>query len=152
MLFRLIYYSETNFPLGVAQSKDMFRKILEASARHNAERGITGALMFDWNHFLQILEGDRTRVSQTFVEIAQDRRHKHVVLVEACPIDVRAFNQWSMVYHDDKPETKAVFARYCANGRFQPEECSANSLIALCREMIALKPALSPPPAARPAA
>lgn len=143
-LFRLIYRSETNFPVSPTErqstgAKDALRKILEASARHNGERGITGALIFDWDRFLQILEGDTDRVNQTYGAIVRDPRHKHVCLVEAGAVDSRAFPTWTMIHRDDKPDTRAVLARYTADGVFRPEQCSARALIGLCQDLIQLK-------------
>lgn len=138
-LMRLIYFSETNFPIAGAQGRDMFRKILEASARHNIERGLTGALVFDWDHFLQVLEGEREKVSQTFVGIAQDRRHKRVTLVDASIIDRRQFSSWSMIHKDDKADTKALIARYGPDSHFLPERMSPAGLLNLCLDLVAAK-------------
>jgi blue light- and temperature-responsive anti-repressor len=140
-LFRLIYHSETNFPLAGASGRDMFRKILEATARHNMERGITGALIFDWDHFLQVLEGDPEKVNQTFIAIAQDRRHKHVMLTEAGPIDARAFSCWSMVHIQDRPDMKTTLMRYLPDTHFKPQKCNATALLSMCKDLVALKPA-----------
>jgi Sensors of blue-light using FAD len=138
-MMRLIYFSETNFPIAGAQGRDMFRKILEASARHNIERGLTGALIFDWDFFLQVLEGEREKVSQTFVAIAQDRRHKHVTLVDAAPIDRRQFSSWTMIHKDDKPETKAIIQRYGPDALFLPARITAIGLLDLCKDLVVMK-------------
>lgn len=138
-LMRVIYFSETNFPIAGAQGRDMFRKILEASARYNVERGITGALVFDWDYFLQVLEGEREKISQTFVGIAQDRRHKRVTLMEAVSIDRRQFSSWSMIHKDDKPDTKALINRYGPDSQFLPYRMTAGGLLSLCLDLVALK-------------
>ncbi|WP_222872474.1 BLUF domain-containing protein [Hankyongella ginsenosidimutans] len=71
-LARMICASQTKFPVGQANDKTIFRAIHDESARHYAERQITGALLFDWDNFLQILEGDRARLTDAFLFMARD--------------------------------------------------------------------------------
>ena len=158
-LTRLIYFSETNFPLAGAQGKKMFRNILEASAKRNVEKGLTGALVFDWDHFLQILEGDRCKVSETFTMIAQDPRHKRLVLVDVSAIDERLFSRWNMVLRDDSVETAQIITRFSPSGRFAPDQCTAQGLIHMAqalmemkarRESVAGRPVAADPVAAPP--
>ena len=138
-LIRLIYFSETNFPLAGAQGKKMFRNILEASAKRNIEKGLTGALVFDWDHFLQILEGDRSKVSETFTLITQDPRHKRIVLVDVSAIDERLFSRWNMVLRDESVETAQIITRFSPSGRFEPDQCTAQGLIHMAQALIDMK-------------
>lgn len=130
-LVRLIYISETNFPIGEAQDKKLFRGILDASARHNPERGVTGLLLFDWDHFVQILEGDRGRVSELFLTIARDPRHKKVTLVDFRPIEERCFPRWAMLLRDDSADTQHHLLRFSGAQQFRPEQLSAEGLLKL---------------------
>ena len=47
-------------------------------------------------HFLQVLEGDRQNVNDTFIRIARDDRHDAVELIGFGPIETRMYPGWSM--------------------------------------------------------
>ena len=70
--------------------------LLESARRNNAQRGLTGALVFTGGHFAQVLEGPRAALQQTMQAIEGDDRHEAVrrLLDEALP--QRRFGQWAM--------------------------------------------------------
>jgi hypothetical protein len=96
MLFRLAYYSTNLIKKSSTPLQSELRKIVLSAGANNRNRGITGGLMFNRDYFGQVLEGDRTSVSDLFCRIAKDSRHRSIVIVDASVVDGRMFERWSM--------------------------------------------------------
>jgi blue light- and temperature-responsive anti-repressor len=96
-LFCIAYHSRIIWPdrNGVLAPSEVER-ILEVSIRNNARDGITGALMLSDDCFVQVLEGPRRPVQQTFDRILQDPRHLDVTMLQMSGVDRRSFPDWSM--------------------------------------------------------
>ncbi len=78
-LSQLIYHSINRLEPGKA-SLFQLADILKASNRNNQRLGITGALLFDDDCFIQVLEGDRVHVMTIFERLKSDDRHCDVTL------------------------------------------------------------------------
>src|SRR5258706_15801183 len=92
MLVRLTYASRASngiHPEGVTA-------ILKGSRENNLAKGISGVLVFSDGIFLQVLEGGRDAVSALYNKIAQDKRHRDVVLLGYDEIPERRFAGWPM--------------------------------------------------------
>lgn len=72
------------------------KDILESSQKNNPTNGITGLLCYSKPAFLQVLEGERDAVNETYHRIVQDERHHNPCLIECVPIKRRNFEVWSM--------------------------------------------------------
>lgn len=97
-LQRLIYTSHARRGL----TRDDLGDILATARAFNAERDITGYLLFDDGHFIQALEGEAAPVDDLAERIRRDPRHDefHVLSVE--PIEAREFGDWAMgCFHVD---------------------------------------------------
>ena len=55
---------------------DVFAAICQISRKNNAERSLSGVLLFDGHRFCQLLEGPRQSLAQTRQSIASDPRHE----------------------------------------------------------------------------
>lgn len=140
MLHRLIYASETSRPLDAAMVNDLLAKARIANAR----REITGALAFDSERFLQVLEGSRDRLSALYSRLVQDDRHKALQLIEFVPIDERDFVQWNMAFAAADERTARVVRRYCGGGRLDPAGLTPKAAVRVLRDIAALQqPALA---------
>jgi hypothetical protein len=62
----------------------------------NAERGITGLLVFDGQRFCQHLEGPRGAVDALMRQIEDDPRHIDIRVVYAAPLRVRRYTGFGM--------------------------------------------------------
>jgi hypothetical protein len=92
MTVRLLYVSRSAGP----QTTTVTRSILEKAQAHNSAQGITGVLCQGQGFFIQVLEGERSRVNALFRRIAADPRHKDVELLQYEEIQKRQFDKWSM--------------------------------------------------------
>ncbi len=137
-LYRLIYASRARQGLSFPDLRD----IMEKSERNNGVAGITGMLGFGDEMFLQILEGGRRIISQTYHRIAQDPRHYEPELIEFGPIEERSFGVWSMklvqLGQMDPGKLGALRLRYSSTTNFNPSVMSAQQCLRFMVEMNAL--------------
>jgi hypothetical protein len=135
-LSRLAYYSTNRLRSSGDALRADLNLILSTAIRRNGEDGMTGGLVFNRSHFMQVLEGESTAVTRTFVRIAADPRHGDVTLVEVKPVDERLFGRWSMGYAGETPLFDALCARYCGAAGFDPMGMSADNLVMLILELV----------------
>ncbi|MDO9105394.1 MAG: BLUF domain-containing protein [Methylovulum sp.] len=91
----LVYVSLAN-----QEMSDEHLKSMLAKARENNEKlGITGMLLYRDGFFMQALEGDEEKIDTLFKKIAQDSRHRDVLLVNKKPIRQRGFEKWTMGFN-----------------------------------------------------
>jgi len=70
---------------------------IHASARKlNALDGITGLLIFNGTHFLQIVEGAGPAIDELLLRLRRDQRHFGLEIRDERAIDRRSFPDWSM--------------------------------------------------------
>jgi hypothetical protein len=103
-LFRLAYASRSLVPEDRVAVE--LPRLLDAARRRNAAQGITGALLFSADGFVQVLEGPMAAVERTFERIQCDPRHADVVVLEAGPLPARDFDGWSMAYAGRCPDLR----------------------------------------------
>ncbi|SDF57982.1 MULTISPECIES: EAL domain-containing protein [unclassified Duganella] len=95
-LYFLLYVSESVAPL----SQRQLDQLLLRTRANNAEAGITGCLLYEDEHFMQILEGERSQVLDTFERIRASKLHARVRVVIEGPARRRVFTHWSMLLPD----------------------------------------------------
>ncbi|MBI3348570.1 MAG: BLUF domain-containing protein [Burkholderiales bacterium] len=72
--------------------------ILERAQASNAASGITGALVYVDECFLQVLEGSAEAVQTLMAKISTDLRHETVTVLQAQAVPARCFADWQMAY------------------------------------------------------
>ncbi len=100
-LLRIVYFSRSQGSGRAEDVADTIRAILSASRATNPGFGITGALLFDGNHFAQVLEGSVGAVTELLHHIQLDSRHSHIRFVQEEWITQRDFGGWAMAYVDE---------------------------------------------------
>lgn len=80
----------------IACSPEAIKDITRTAQVHNQNDGITGALVHDRTHFLQLLEGPPVAVGTTFLRIAGDDRHSEITVLASEPAEARLFSGWSL--------------------------------------------------------
>ena len=91
-LFNLVYTST---------AKDLFddqslKELLKVARRNNKANNISGMLLYSEGVFMQVLEGPRDKVQQTFDHINEDPRHHSVIILSQSLIEERQFGEWEM--------------------------------------------------------
>jgi diguanylate cyclase (GGDEF)-like protein len=95
-LYFLLYVSESVTSLSAPQ----LEQLLHRTRSNNADAGITGCLLYEDEHFMQILEGERGKVLETFARIRASNLHTRVHVVMEGPARRRVFIHWSMLLVD----------------------------------------------------
>ena len=122
-LHRLIYFSRP-----VVNGPEDINEILKASYRNNDAQAISGILLFTCDWYLQVIEGISERLTNAFLIIGHDSRHKDVQLSSFKQIDERAFPEWGMHYVSHSPESLQKYHHFFAARRFNPSEMSPATL------------------------
>jgi hypothetical protein len=107
-LFRLVYRSRSVFDGDADEVRRQVDQILTVSHHHNAQAGVTGALMFTGLFFVQALEGPAAAVEATFDRICCDLRHSSIEVVECGPVLEPAFGDWSMSHLVPSADAEAL--------------------------------------------
>lgn len=85
-------------------------QILSTSRRRNETQGVTGALLFNEDRFVQLLEGEEFDVKSTFERIALYSRHEAVELLFDQNTKERRFPAWSMAFVGQAAAVREKFA------------------------------------------
>ena len=88
----LTYTSLASLDLAARDLEDIYRTAVEL----NALDGITGMLVFNGTHFLQVVEGADKAVGDLLERLRRDRRHSGVEVRDERRIEARSFPDWSM--------------------------------------------------------
>ena len=133
MLVRLMYASRAAEPV----KPETLNAILKKSTHNNPAVGVTGVLCFSGEIFLQVLEGGRAQVSKLYNRIAQDPRHREVVLLSYDEIDERSFASWAMGQVNMNRLNAALLLKYSETATLDPYAVSAQASRALFDELLA---------------
>ncbi|MEM9615043.1 MAG: BLUF domain-containing protein [Actinomycetota bacterium] len=95
----------TIFQLGYASaatvefSADDLLELLAKARINNSKLGVTGMLLYHEGSFIQVLEGEQSAVEKLYNHIAKDTRHAETMLLFRGMTTERAFDQWTMGFH-----------------------------------------------------
>lgn len=92
MPFQLCYASTATCDF----TRNDLLELLTKARAHNTEQGITGLLLFQDGHFLQVLEGEMDQVRNLFKQITRDERHHQVTLLFEEFVSQPQYPDWSM--------------------------------------------------------
>lgn len=92
----LLYVSRSQPELAAKPGE--VEQIVNLARTRNAERGITGAIIFTEAHFAQVIEGRKSAVDELMRSLRADKRHRDIAIVAVETIRERRFPQWAMAY------------------------------------------------------
>lgn len=101
--------------------------VKEADLR-NAPLGVSGCLILVDDFFIQVLEGARGSISDTYSRIVRDDRHRDIQVVAAGPLVMRQFPSSGLAAFDIKSATNPVFAKYRVRPDFCPYQMAPHAL------------------------
>lgn len=95
-IFRLVYTSTATTPM----PEEELTALLQQARRCNGVLGVTGALVYREDSFLQVLEGPEAAVRALYYDhIQHDTRHKECLVLWEGVTSVREFDDWSMGFY-----------------------------------------------------
>ncbi len=139
MIHQLVYYSRNTVPGGDRAMLTNMREILSISQRNNSRDGITGFLIFDKTWFVQILEGERARVTGTYDRIARDPRHAAATIVNVRDVPGRLFPNWTMGGAMRTPEVQEIYLQHGFGGPLDPTHLKSDQVVGLALDLQAFE-------------
>ncbi|MBB1489018.1 BLUF domain-containing protein [Oceanospirillum sediminis] len=129
-LHQIIYVCTQSRPL---DDDDLVELLADAMGR-NAERQITGMLLYYQGAFLQVLEGEVHELHHLMHAIENDNRVRDIVKLSEKAVTHRDFPDWSMgfqVIRDGDDESSAFFRIFDQQGllRLQDKASLAHHLL-----------------------
>jgi Sensors of blue-light using FAD len=91
-LTSVTYTSLARLDLQTSDLEDIHR----IARDQNAIDGITGLLVFNGTHFLQIIEGAETAIEDLVERLRRDSRHTGFEIRDRQKVETRSFPDWSM--------------------------------------------------------
>lgn len=113
----------------------MVDDIRSASTLNNIRCDITGLLVADNEFFVQVLEGERQSVSDTFLRIGQDYPHNSVAILSVTDNSERLFPAWSMAALSASEARSRLLAKYRKAAHFDPHQLHAAEALRLVDEI-----------------
>ncbi len=105
-----------------------------ASAR-NQKNGVTGCLAYTTEWFIQVIEGEKQVVEETFDRIALDRRHSGLKVINQRDIRGRSFPDWHMAGFNLTEEPSAFLDTFGLNKSFEPETVLGSQLLLMLMQL-----------------
>ncbi len=129
-IFQLIYVSTASGDFGGESELD---NILAQSIQNNAADGITGMLLYSSGTFLQVLEGEESKVEECFARIQKDTRHHSLYVLERHAVERSSFSNWHMGFKRLGPKDVAALPGYAPffESGFDPKTLGAKDGFAL---------------------
>jgi len=97
-------------------SKRSLLDLLHQSRGYNHLDDITGLLMFDDGHFLQVVEGPDEAVGQLLVRLRNDTRHGQFQIHQDSLTDDRLFPDWRMGFGELSDPALSFLPGFITNG------------------------------------
>lgn len=114
---------------------DDITSILQSARRNNAERGVTGLLLYNEHFFCQCLEGEAEHVDAIYKKIQLDWRHHDLMVYLTRSIDARDFADWSMGFVDgSNPNMIALLEKHGMRAGFLPHTAVGPNQLELLKQ------------------
>ena len=114
-MLSVVYVSVADPTIG----EDDVASIVDIARHNNARSALTGALIYNGNNFLQLLEGPDDAVEACLAAIRNDTRHSGMVEIRRRAIEKRDFAAWTMLYERDFGED---FSHLAVKVRLDPQD------------------------------
>lgn len=140
-MHHIMYLSRAARPM----SDEELARLLQQARRANAQRGVTGALVYGNGQFMQIIEGEEETLAALYARLYQDARHGRIVKFADKPIAERTFTNWSMAFQPVSAAEFTHLAGYVAPAdlaaRTTGLAASENLLLQMVKQLLADAPA-----------
>ena len=135
-LYRVLYCSRNSI-LGAPQVvADDILAILAKSRRNNSRDRVTGGLLFSTGCFAQVLEGPADAVEAAFERIQCDERHTDVTVLQAGPVAVRDFPDWSMGFAGAAAAANGAISRELLQNALAGRSSGGDELFSILKSVV----------------
>ncbi|MEM5566822.1 BLUF domain-containing protein [Psychroserpens sp. AS72] len=95
MSYSIIYQSKAQDNLDISEIDRMLLK----AKRFNKENNITGCIVYHDNQFIQIIEGEKSDITNLYAKIKDDNRHFNVMTLSETATNETLWDDWSMAFY-----------------------------------------------------
>ena len=131
MLISLMYYSS----ISPGVTAEEIALIFKTAQRKNADMAISRVLYSDGKKFIQVLEGQRSDVSQVFAAIQKDPRHHDIIVVTCVETMEREYGEWSMGLLKPDPAVKEILKEDTGSEVLEPWRMDYSQLKGLLKRL-----------------
>lgn len=103
-MFSLVFKSHASINLNIHS----YEQLIAKSEDYNHKNNITGFLIFHKGHFLQLMEGEETKIRLLYDTIRLDSCHTDCILVSTENVHSRMFHSWSLFFDDMYSSNKDI--------------------------------------------
>jgi len=139
VLYELLYMSLANWEM----SQEDLEGILAEARPFNADRGITGMLVYHRREFMQVIEGEKREILSLYERIERDSRHSRLRILIQGPIEARGFANWTMQFVNAKdvdpdllPGYRDIWTEGFSASDLTEEPTKAKRLLELSRDLL----------------
>lgn len=101
---------------------DDIASLVDDAQRSNTRDELTGALIYNGQNFMQLLEGPVAKAEACLARIRADRRHNGLIEIRRRRINEREFADFSMLYSPLFRDHDADLSRLAARGALDPQD------------------------------
>ncbi|MEY3249652.1 MAG: hypothetical protein RL742_1695 [Bacteroidota bacterium] len=92
---------------------DSLLSLLEVARVNNAQKGISGILLYGYGFFIQLLEGDLNLVRDLYYNrICLDTRHNNLKILHEGEASYRLYENWAMAFRPFEPNRFLIQPAY----------------------------------------
>jgi hypothetical protein len=117
-LLSVIYVSVANPGL----TQEDIAALVAGAQQCNARDELTGALIYNGQNFMQLLEGPVAKVEACLARIRADRRHNGMIEIRRRRVTAREFAGFAMLYSPLFREHDEGLSRLAAHGTLDPQD------------------------------
>lgn len=132
-LVRLVFFSRNCVNLSDSRLATI-KSILHTCSEYSSSSGITGGLVFNERHFLQVMEGAREQISRNLKALFVDKRHEDVTVVSCRPIEERMFQGWSVGYAAKSLDAEQITMKFGLGVDLDPGKMTPHGIEAFVAE------------------
>jgi hypothetical protein len=100
-------------------TQQQLEELLKKARANNAEKAVTGMLLYNDGSFIQVLEGVAADVDNVFNTIKADKKHKNIITIAEGEDDERAFAAWWMGFRRATPKEVTDFEAFADPGNLK---------------------------------
>ncbi len=132
MLKTICYISDLDAEESFSNLKDIYSK----AKRNNFNNNITGILIYNKRNFLQVFEGEKKIVDETFKRIKKNPKHKNIFTIVDVPTEYRYFDEYNYGFCLIKDKDTLKDLRNYLEWLKEAENKVANKIILLIENFI----------------
>lgn len=117
-MLSVIYVSVADPMIGT----EVLAALVAQAQANNARDALTGALIYNGQNFMQLLEGPVAKVEACLARIRADLRHNGMIEVRRRLVETREFAGFSMLYSPLFRDHAADLSRLAAGGGLDPQD------------------------------